>query len=45
MFKAILKIAAVLAALFAALAGYEYWKKQTESDYIEIYSDDEDDTF
>ncbi|MEG0178668.1 MAG: hypothetical protein RR573_07240 [Oscillospiraceae bacterium] len=42
MFKALLKILAIFGAVFAALAGYSYWKKQTGSDYIEIYSDDDD---
>ena len=45
MIKFLLKILALAGALFAALAGYEYWKKHSAADYIEIYSDEEDDTF
>lgn len=45
MFKFILKLFAFAAAIFAALIGFAYWSKSQENEYIEIYSDEEDDTF
>lgn len=45
MFKVLFKLLAVFGTIFAALVGYSYWKKQSSQDYIEVYSDDDDDEF
>lgn len=42
MFKFILKVFAVAAGIVAALAALSWFDKTGNSEYIEIYSDDED---
>lgn len=43
--KFVLKLIAVFAALFAVLLGLAWWQKNTEPEYVEIYSDGDDDLF
>lgn len=43
MIKFILKLVAVLTVVGAAVIGLSYWNKTKEPDYIEIYSDDDED--
>ena len=45
MLKFLLKLIAWLGAVAAALAAVAYLGKKRPNDYIEIYSDDEDDVF
>ena len=45
MLKFLLKLLAWVGAIAAALAALAYFDRAEANDYIEIYSDDEDDVF
>ena len=45
MLKFLLKLLAWVGAMAAALAALAYFDRAKANDYIEIYSDDEDDVF
>ena len=45
MLKFLLKLLAWVGAIAAALAALAYFDRAKANDYIEIYSDDEDDVF
>ncbi len=43
--KAILKVIFIALAALAAIIGIAYFEKETTPDYIEVYSDDDDDDY
>lgn len=43
--KLVFKLLAIFAAVFAALIGLAWWQKSTEPEYVEIYSDGDDELF
>ncbi|MEG2930866.1 MAG: hypothetical protein RR825_03680 [Ruthenibacterium sp.] len=43
--KSILKFLFTILAVLTAIAGLAFWQKSSRPEYIEIYSDDDDDLF
>ncbi|MEG0768522.1 MAG: hypothetical protein RSG59_01260 [Ruthenibacterium sp.] len=43
--KAILKFIFTILAILSAIVGLALWQKKSRPEYIEIYSDDDDDLF
>ena len=42
MFKMMMKLLVWITVFVAAVAGILYWEKATSPEYIEVYSDDQD---